>query len=697
MKTVHLDKRKGQTFFLLTAAIIVLEIIFFRQVIFNDGLFGDAADSLLNNMLAEHWFQFLLGKESWNDLLVFYPLFNTISYSDMGLGFAFPYVIFRLLGMNLYLSNKISLICLHVFGSLCLAWFLNKKLKVNTVWTLIGVTVFSYSGVYYGLINHTQMFTVSFLPFVILMIYDYLESAIKEEKSKKRFLFLFFAVASMVLLFYTAFYVGYFLAIFCLILFAVWIVMALCIKRAYLKNAWLFMKKHCLELLAACVGAVILLIPFLYSYLPTMKRVGSRSWEVVEELMPELRNVLDLSPNTVLYGRLLSSLQYAGNASMEGDVNFSVITIVLLVVLTAVYIKKNKRTESFLIAGILLTSLLSILLVVKFGETSLWYVFYAFLPGASALRAIGRYYLFLHLPMGILIAYCGNALWMEKCKDPKKSKSSIKSKGSQKNKDSQKSTWVPLAIPILLFALVLLANMKFHIYSDWSIHEEEDKMSQIADPPKDCEAMFLYQDEQGGKIDGKSIDCAYWQMKAWQIASQKGIKTINGYSGNNPNDWNMVENDKPNSLAAAWCWIDQYQLEHVYFYNLSTNEWTPAKEARIAYEMSTVQVGVKDGTREGSVAVLKPNGVVIGPFADLPAGEYTVSILGEKLSNVSYDCVAGGVMYNLVGEELVHNDSEIRYTLRLDQLTKSLEFRVINSDKADCIVDKIEIKTCIPD
>ena len=156
-------------FALLTIAF--LEYIFFAKVLFNDKLIGETNDSRLNNLLVEHWYHVFCGQESFSVVNIFYPMPNTVAFTDMLVGFAIPYSILRAFGMNMFLANKIVLILFHVFGSYSFYYLLNKKFKISSLWALLGVVIFSYSSAYYIRIGHTQLIAISLIPLFIIMLY----------------------------------------------------------------------------------------------------------------------------------------------------------------------------------------------------------------------------------------------------------------------------------------------------------------------------------------------------------------------------------------------------------------------------------------------------------------------------------------------------------------------------------------------
>ena len=101
--------------------ILILEGLFFRNVLFTDGLFGDAVDGRLNTFFAEHWFRFVTGQDGLSDvLMMFHPAENVLSYSDCMLLFGALGIPLRFFGVSMWTAFKCILIASHVFGSLSL-------------------------------------------------------------------------------------------------------------------------------------------------------------------------------------------------------------------------------------------------------------------------------------------------------------------------------------------------------------------------------------------------------------------------------------------------------------------------------------------------------------------------------------------------------------------------------------------------
>ncbi len=175
METTEKSNRLAKIISTVVVLVIIagLEYLFFAKVLFSDALIGETNDSRLNNLLVEHWFHAFTGKESFSVVNIFYPMPDTVAFTDMLVGFAIPYSILRAFGMNMFLANKIVLIAFHIFGSYTFYYLLKRKFKIDSFWSLVGVVIFSYSSAYYVRIGHTQLMAISLIPILIIFIYSF--------------------------------------------------------------------------------------------------------------------------------------------------------------------------------------------------------------------------------------------------------------------------------------------------------------------------------------------------------------------------------------------------------------------------------------------------------------------------------------------------------------------------------------------
>ncbi len=80
-------------------------------------------------------------------------------------------------------------------------------------------------------------------------------------------------------------------------------------------------------------------------------------------------------------------------------------------------------------------------------------------------------------------------------------------------------------------------------------------------------------------------------MDAFEIATWHDTKTLNGYSGQNPQGWNLfnVTNDEY-YMAYARGWIRSHNLKNVYAYDIGKNVWLNSSDFATQMELNGTEI-----------------------------------------------------------------------------------------------------------
>lgn len=556
---------------ILMVVILLLEFAFFSNIMFNDKLIGDKWDARLNNLLVEHWFRAFCGKEKFSIVNIFYPLTNTLAYTDMLLAFAIPYSVLRMFGMNMFLANKIVIIVFHIFGSYSFYYLLKEKFKINRFWSLFGVIAFSYSNCYYIEIGHTQLLVISLIPVLLIFIFGFFENF---QNKVKRIIYAFLAITLYVLVMYTSWYIAFFTALFMATFIVIYVSVALSNKNKIFSNVWLYVKKCYKEIIAYVVYVICIVIPFFKMYMQVSRIYGKRSYSEVASMLPELIDFFNVGEDNFLIGRYIKALNLSSRTYLnqsEMTVGFSLVTMGLLVA-AFFYMRKKYLREKYralesegsytvqskmVLISIVYAVFASFILLVQSNEVSLWYLVYRFVPGGSAIRAAIRYNYYLAMPIAIIIAIFGQEI------------------NSKLTKVRDKKTWyfiMKIIVPICMLLVMLISNYKIgNIYSYWNIKSENDFINSISEPPKECEVMYIIDSEyEEGKYEPES-----YQLMAWEVSNKYNLKNMNGYSGQFPKEWQLSyawENDI-HTKASEWIKLNKIE-KSVYYYDVATNVWS---------------------------------------------------------------------------------------------------------------------------
>lgn len=549
--------------------IVLLEYKFFANVMFNGVLIGDEGDARLNNLLVEHWFRAFGGKEKFSIVNIFYPITNTLAYTDMLLALAIPYSILRLFGMNMFLANKIVLIGFHIFGSYSLFYLLKKKFKLNNLWSLLGVIVFSYSSAYYVRIGHTQLITISLVPLLIIFMFCFFENF---QNKVKRIVYGFLTITLYVLIMYTSWYTAFFTALFMATFIVIYVCVASSNKNKVFSNVWMYIKKCYKEIIAYVVYAICIAIPFFKMYIQVSRMYGKRSYSEIATMLPELIDFFNVGDNNLLIGRFIKALGLSSRTYLnqgEMSVGFSLLTMGLLVA-AFFYVRKKYLKEKYkaletegsytvqskmVLVSIIYAVLVSFILLVQSKEISFWYLVYRFVTGGSAIRAAVRYNYYLVMPVAIVIANFGQML-------------------QNRIKKEKVNLIFGIVMPLCAAALVWVSNYNTQgVYAHWNMESENKFIEAVSAPPDDCEVMYI--------VDSKYEDRKYafhsYQLMAWEVSYKYNLKNMNGYSGQFPKEWeldNVWEKDI-HTKAAEWIKLNKID-KNVYYYDVATNVWTKA-------------------------------------------------------------------------------------------------------------------------
>lgn len=163
-------KKRSRLVVLIFVIFFIMECIFFRNIIFQGMYFGDYGDGKLTMLLAEHWWNVLRGTEGISELPIFYPTTGVLGYTDMLLGFGLIHSIFRALGFNMYYAYVITLLLVHLIGTITLFVLLYNKFNLHWGWAMLGTVAFSYSNGYAQLLGHTQLMALSCVPVLLLFV-----------------------------------------------------------------------------------------------------------------------------------------------------------------------------------------------------------------------------------------------------------------------------------------------------------------------------------------------------------------------------------------------------------------------------------------------------------------------------------------------------------------------------------------------
>ena len=406
---LDLGKREKRTYYVFRLApvlfLVLCEWFFFRNMYGTDALFGDVGDGRLTMLVAEHWYRVFQGKARIADLGMFYPAQNTLAYSDMLLGYGVVHSILRILGLNIYYAYKYTILMVHAIGTFSCYWLLRRTLRLRRGSSLLGTTAFSFSDTYIASLIHTQLGALSFLPIAAILAVCFFRNL---QNRRKRNAYIYLCISILALVLYTSWYTAFFIAVFVVVGCLVGLLYCGVIRI----NIWViiktFINKVRFDLIAYFLFTVVMLLPFAILEMPMMKMSGGYSTGQVRMYIPELIDVIHVSPYNWLLGCFFENTAWLNERGLTTEVicgfSFVLLGVFLYSLIRSFAVNQTKKAIPQIIA---ITVIVCILLTIQWKGPAFcgWRLINKLFPGGKSIRAIARFFVFLNLPMSIATAH----------------------------------------------------------------------------------------------------------------------------------------------------------------------------------------------------------------------------------------------------------------------------------------------------
>jgi hypothetical protein len=516
-------------------------------------MIGSIGDARLNVLVTEHWYRVFQGEEPVRDLPIYYPQKNTLGASAPLFAYSVPYSLLRIFGLDMFWAMQVVLILFYLLGGFGLFWLLNRKFKIRIMPALLGVAVFILSNNYFVKSPHTQFFTIGLVPWLLILLYGFFENINKT--FLKRVLYGISAILMMGLMTLSEFYITYFTLLFLIIVGCVWCIYSGIAGEKPLFKIYNFFRNNFYELLLYFGVGVIALLPSIWVFGPVITQYGGRDFSEVVLMLPRWYDILNVSSDNLVWGKLFKLIpQDQRPLSWELMTGFPIVTFFSFVGCVFYFLKRfRERIFQFnvrlpLVIG---TSILVVmLLILRIFDFSLWEFFYKFVPGASALRGIARFNMFLSLPIGIVLAFGAEELFIK----------------------IKLINWKKIILFFFVLFFFILENTMVRSNSFWSIREQQEFLTKVVPPPQDCKIFVALNDEDKnlGFFDPPS-----YNLDAHMIAIKFKIFTINGYTGFTPLVWGGYPdpNKLPLYIQGIREWSRVNNLHNLCAYDPINNKW----------------------------------------------------------------------------------------------------------------------------
>lgn len=544
-------------------------------------LIADNLDGRLILYLQEHWFRVFKGEASWLNLEMFFPIENSLGFSDSFFLFGLSHSLFRVLGLDIYAANFANLIFLCAVGYVGFWGQLRKGFGVSTAVASATAGLFiCFSPVVSGaVLAHTQLLNSFYLPSVAWALaagYRCFEDA-----PRRAFLLFAAAAVGMALVLWNAFYTGWFAVFYgCTVLALSMITLLIGGKlerkglelRASVRLAperflcWLrFVLRHWKLFLLPLGVFALALLPFLRTYLPVLLVSGGHAYESARDQLPMLQDLLHVPLENWFWGGTMRS--WLGDFAGRGESHFGFGFFTALAFLIAAGVVFRSRAQAVdssardprrLLPLALLGVLVCWLLMLRLGDASLWAFVFKLVPGASAIRAVYRFNAVLSIPLLTVLAVAADLTW---------------------RRFGGRPNGIALVAATSLagvFALLLCEQLMVREPSPYRFERDKVEARITAYPPvpDDAETFFLWpEDGRGNKASSLTL-----QMDAWAVAQRDNVPTINGFSGVFPAGHRLFQaagaQDTQGYRMAVLSWLNQTDLTgKIYAFERTSSTW----------------------------------------------------------------------------------------------------------------------------
>jgi len=457
----------------------------------------DLGDIRFLQYLFEHEWRWLQGDALHPGLWqapFFFPAQTVGAYGDTVLSLLPLYVPWRLLGFAP--DSALQATALGIFACNFLAMYrlLRVTLKLSVGASIAGAFAFSFASLRVARIGHLQLCG----QFYSVLAIDALLRFFADDSSdlkRRRAIYWFFGCLLAQL--YAGFYVTWMLA-FALLIAACLSALHAPTRRkvaGLVAEVW----PHCL---LAGLLALLLAWPWLNTYASVADTVGLRSFAEIEGMLPRLESFLFSGRENWLLGQLEFTRALAQSLPMAHEHRLFPGVVLLLCGGFGCWLARRKALLVLSLLSVVLMLLLALQLPII--KASAWSWVIAWVPGAGALRAVARLQLMALFPLALGLAYC--AAWLETRR-----------------------------LGLLLAGLALMFCVE-----QLTISPRYDKQqaravvrSISAAIDKRCAAFYLR---------SSTARPAYAvQLDAMLAGLERGVPTLNGYSGNTPPGWDLSE------------------------------------------------------------------------------------------------------------------------------------------------------------
>jgi len=496
---------------------------------------GDSYDAMIEVSILQHWDNVFHGLEPWNRLAYFQPAANSLGYNDGYLFYGVIYTIARMAGLPLAAAAEAVNVVMKLIGFAGMYAFLRRRAECHAGWALFGAILFTIADLTLIHVNHAQLLTIAFAPIAGFWAWGAVEALHGgDRRGLLRNGLAFFTLFAVWIS--TAYYPAWFFAFFLLVM----LILHLASGRDSRRRLFAAVRQARGSLAMIAITALILLAPFLFVYVGKALETGSRGFSGVSRTTITPLGMIDPGANNGLWSWLL-------HTGAPQDKVFGVLPILLVVALIMVVraVRQKAPMTGWRLVAVALG--VSWLLMLRIGPVTPWYAVHL-IPGASALRVIGRFQLVLLAPCIALAVRFLNRV---------------------------KARW-----GAALLATALIAEQAAGTDAPVRLDQSAQlaMIQSMPAPPPACRYFVVrsgrpypypVQDPKNDAIYAHNVD-------AMVLAEAHRLAMLNGFSSFNPPGWDFADPARPDFPQRAQTYAARYGLTDVCLLDRQhLNAWVP--------------------------------------------------------------------------------------------------------------------------
>ncbi len=503
-----------------------------------DGVFGDTEDGFLALALVEHWRHVFDGTAQWRDPIFFYPAHGTLGYTDAFLLFGLAAAPLRFAGIDAFAAYMIVIAGLAAAGFFGFRHLAMRHFGLPAPAAAIGAFLFAFANIDAVELIHVQTYCAMLLPWLCALVLSAWEDKRRGAWRAAAAGFLY------ALLFLTAYQTAWFFGFFILLMALLYPAACGVAATRSLVHALAMSRRG--MVLAGAAGFAAGIVPFLSLYLPVFLAGHVRGFAEVASNMPKWSDLANVTPANAVWGAILTSLGVAGQPDRpiwEAELAFTpIVTAVFLAGMASFAAERRiapMHDRSLLLMG--LAVVVVWLLQMDYLGVRPWYVIWAAVPGAKAVRYTFRSQLVANLFVALVAARVIAGM-------------------------TRIRAWA-----VLLCGVMAVEQINLEWPPRFSRREALAWIDAVPPPPAGCRNFYIA--PNAGPPGRSGVQ---HQDAAALFSEIRGVPTVNGYSSWFPDGWALNDPAAPGYPAAVAAWARRNGIaDGICGVDLHAGAWTP--------------------------------------------------------------------------------------------------------------------------